>query len=159
MSYPLLFSPLQSKSLRYSLHRGLFLLMRTGHLKTKLEDYIAQLKKVHLIRAPKREGLIRARLLGAKHAQGDALVFLDSHCEANYGWLEPLLARIAVDRTIVVTPDIEVVDLRKFSYANGQGGQNRGIFNWELTFKWRALPDYEKKRRNTVADPIRYSSI
>jgi len=126
-----------------------------AHLDEKLKSYIQQLPKVHLIRAKTRQGLIRARLIGAQQAKGDVLVFLDSHCEANYGWLEPLLARIADDRTIVVTPDIEVVDLRTFSYARGRGGNNRGIFNWELTFKWRALPNYEKRRRKSDADPIR----
>lgn len=126
-----------------------------AHLNDKLESYIHRLPKVHLIRAKTRQGLIRARLMGAKQAKGDVLVFLDSHCEANNGWLEPLLARIAHDRTIVVTPDIEVIDLRTFSYARGQGGHNRGIFNWELTFKWRALPDYERNRRKNDADPIR----
>ncbi|XP_029198465.2 polypeptide N-acetylgalactosaminyltransferase 13-like [Acropora millepora] len=125
------------------------------HLNEKLESYISRLPKVKLIRAKTRQGLIRARLIGAKEAKGDVLVFLDSHCETNYGWLEPLLARIAQNRTIVVTPDIEVVDFKTFSYAQGKGGHNRGIFNWELTFKWRALPDYERKRRKSDADPIR----
>lgn len=129
--------------------------MFSAHLDKELESYIEQLPKVHLVRAKTRQGLIRARLIGAKQAKGEVLVFLDSHCETNYGWLEPLLARIAHDRTIVVTPDIEVVDLRTFSYAKGKGGYNRGIFNWELTFKWRALPDYEKQRRKSDADPIR----
>lgn len=127
----------------------------SAHLNEKLSSYIQQFPKVQLTRAETRQGLIRARLIGAKQAKGDVLVFLDSHCEANYGWLEPLLARIAHDRTIVVTPDIEVIDLRTFSYAKGKGGYNRGVFNWELTFKWRALPDYERERRNSDADPIR----
>lgn len=126
-----------------------------AHLNEKLESYVHELPKVRLIRAKTRQGLIRARLIGARQAKGDILVFLDSHCEANYGWLEPLLARIAHDRTIVVTPDIEVIDLRTFRYAQSKGGYNRGVFNWELTFKWRALPDYESKRRKSDADPIR----
>ena len=131
----------------------------TGHLREKLQSYVSLFKKVRLIRAKKRQGLIRARLIGAEHARGEVLVFLDSHCESNYGWLEPLLARIAFDRSIVVTPDIEVVDLRTFTYSGEKGSNNRGVFNWELTFKWRPLPQYEVKRRHSLADPIRWDTI
>lgn len=67
----------------------------------QLEDYVAKLPvPVHVFRTEKRSGLIRARLLGAKHVKGEVITFLDAHCECTEGWLEPLLARIAEDRYV-----------------------------------------------------------
>lgn len=63
------------------------------HLKERLANELSQLPKVRLIRANKREGLVRARLLGASVARGEVLTFLDCHCECHEGWLEPLLQR------------------------------------------------------------------
>lgn len=56
-----------------------------AHLKQQLEDDIKPLTKVRLIRTNQREGLIRARLLGAYDAKGKILIFLDSHCECAEG--------------------------------------------------------------------------
>lgn len=50
-----------------------------------MDDYFASDPKVKIIRAPKREGLIRARLLGARHATAPVLTYLDSHCECTTG--------------------------------------------------------------------------
>ena len=66
------------------------------HCKRQLDDHVASHYngKVKVVRAKQREGLIRTRLLGAKVATGQVLIFLDSHVEANINWLPPLLGKL-----------------------------------------------------------------
>ncbi|XP_015432877.1 PREDICTED: putative polypeptide N-acetylgalactosaminyltransferase 9 isoform X1 [Dufourea novaeangliae] len=125
------------------------------HLQRQLEDYMMNYPKVQIIRAQKREGLIRARLLGAAAAKAPVLTYLDSHCECTEGWLEPLLDRIARDSTTVVCPVIDVIDDTTLEYHwRDSGGVNVGGFDWNLQFNWHAVPDREKKRHKNPAEPV-----
>lgn len=55
------------------------------YLKAQLDDYIKQFNGiVKVVRAKKREGLIRARLLGFQVATGPTVTYLDSHCEVRH---------------------------------------------------------------------------
>lgn len=82
-------------------------------------------------------------------------MFLDSHCEASNGWLEPLLARLKENRKLAVVPDIEVIAWKDFTYSSERGSYNRGIFSWELMFNWGPLPEREQQRRKHESDPIK----
>lgn len=127
------------------------------HLKQQLEDYVEPLKIVKIVRATKREGLIRARLLGAEASTAPVLTFLDSHCECAEGWIEPLLSRIYEDSTAVVCPVIDVISDKTFEYhyKGDASAISVGGFDWNLQFNWHAVPDREKKRRKHQYDPLR----
>ncbi|XP_034552015.1 polypeptide N-acetylgalactosaminyltransferase 6-like [Notolabrus celidotus] len=127
------------------------------HLQTRLDDYVQQLKIVHVLRQGERKGLTAARLLGAKSAQGDVLTFLDSHCECFPGWLEPLLARIAEQPTAVVSPHITTIDLYnlKFNKPVPKAHRIRGNFDWRLKFGWENIPKEERKQRKKETYPVR----
>ncbi|VDP67881.1 unnamed protein product [Schistosoma curassoni] len=81
-----------------------------------------------------REGLIRAKLLGAKLATGDVLIFLDSHCETNVNWLPPLLDPISKNYRTVTCPFIDVIDADTFEYRAQDDGA-RGAFDWSFYYK------------------------
>lgn len=118
------------------------------HLKQDLEDYITTLPvPTYVYRTEKRSGLIRARLLGAKHVKGQVITFLDAHCECTEGWLEPLLARIANDRHTVVCPIIDVISDDTFEYIPASD-MTWGGFNWKLNFRWYRVAQREMDRRN-----------
>ncbi|KAL5279654.1 GALNT1 family protein [Megaselia abdita] len=118
------------------------------YLGKKLENYVATLPvKTFVLRTEKRSGLIRARLLGAKHVAGEVITFLDAHCECTEGWLEPLLARIVQNRRTVVCPIIDVISDETFEYVTASD-QTWGGFNWKLNFRWYRVPQREMERRN-----------
>lgn len=158
---------------------------KIGYLKSQLADYISKLDRVRLIRTNKREGLVRARLIGATYATGDVLTFLDCHCECVPGWIEPLLercvemcspqerfgppvlppplfytghalcSRIGENASTIVCPVIDTIDWNTFEYYMQTDEPMIGGFDWRLTFQWHSVPEVERKRRKSRIDPIR----
>ncbi|KAF6085862.1 polypeptide N-acetylgalactosaminyltransferase 11 [Phyllostomus discolor] len=124
-------------------------------LKGQLDEFVqTQLPgKIKVIRNTKREGLIRGRMIGAAHATGDVLVFLDSHCEVNVMWLQPLLAAIREDRRTVVCPVIDIISADTLAYSSSP--VVRGGFNWGLHFKWDLVPPSELGGPGGATAPIK----
>ncbi|KAG7279140.1 hypothetical protein CRUP_022335 [Coryphaenoides rupestris] len=112
---------------------------------------LGKMEKVRVLRNDRREGLMRSRVRGADASTASVLTFLDSHCECNDHWLEPLLERVAEDKTRVVSPIIDVINMDNFQYV-GASADLKGGFDWNLVFKW----DYMtlEQRRARQSNPI-----
>uniref|UniRef100_A0A183C4D8 Glyco_trans_2-like domain-containing protein n=1 Tax=Globodera pallida TaxID=36090 RepID=A0A183C4D8_GLOPA len=110
--------------------------------------------RVRLIRAHERLGLIRAKIVGAKFARGAVVVFLDSHCEASPGWLEPLLHRIRDKRSAVVCPVIDMIGDSTMQYMGGSAA-GIGTFWWSLHYKMDPMPErLSRARKHPDIDPL-----
>ncbi|XP_077885563.1 polypeptide N-acetylgalactosaminyltransferase 14 isoform X4 [Ictidomys tridecemlineatus] len=117
-------------------------------------NQLIKLPKVKCLRNTERQGLVRSRIRGADVAQGTTLTFLDSHCEVNRDWLQPLLHRVKEDYTRVVCPVIDIINLDTFSYIES-ASELRGGFDWSLHFRWEQLPPKQKAQRLDPTEPIR----
>ncbi|CAK1587026.1 unnamed protein product [Parnassius mnemosyne] len=104
------------------------------YLGKELDDAVSNLGKVQILRSLERKGLVGARLIGARTATGDVLVFLDAHCEVTYGWLEPLLERAGSD-DVFICPHIDLLSEDTLAYTKSIDA-HWGAFSWRLHFRW-----------------------
>ncbi|CAH0715712.1 unnamed protein product, partial [Brenthis ino] len=125
------------------------------HLKNNLDEYIKKFPKICLLRTKRREGLIRARILGVMKVNTPVVCFIDSHC-----WLEPLLDRIHNNPKTVVSPVIDSIDTSTFEYISQDAKDILiGGFNWNLEFVWKQVPSSIVRSKENVSAPIKTPTI
>ena len=88
-----------------------------------------------IVRNEERQGLIRAKTIGARAAKGDILVFLDAHIRAYPGWLEPLVASIEENGKRIAVPLIPVLNATTWEQISNYVGIKM-MFDWKMDFKW-----------------------
>nr|VZI09943.1 unnamed protein product [Spirometra erinaceieuropaei] len=140
-------------------------------VRASLPPSVLQYIQIRIIRNANREGLIRSRLIGARQAKGDVLVFLDSHVRVSEDWLTFLLLRLALHhlkqttlaedkvcqaalshtpyarlpaKFLLLSPAINELSVTGVEYPASEA--LRGGFDWDLTFTWEAVSEEEKER-------------
>ena len=93
-------------------------------------------------------------MVGANNAKGEVVIFLDAHCEANKGWLPPLVERIALDHRTAVCPTIDFIDHNTFQYKP-MDPYIRGTFNWRFDYKERSITSEQRQRRKDPTEEVK----
>lgn len=106
------------------------------HTKTQLDEYFSTFPKVRVLRAAERQGLIRARLLGARNTTASIITFLDAHVECTVGWLEALLDPVARNSTTIAIPTIDWIDEHDMHLRTENAPGYYGAYDWDLNFGW-----------------------
>ena len=111
----------------------------------KLRNYVLLQfgSKIKLVENEERQGLIKARMTGAKAATGEVLIFLDSHMEVYNSWLPPLLDPIVTNPKCATVPLADGMDPKTFSPSNIGHGY-RGVFDWNFRYQWLPLRPQDK---------------
>ncbi|XP_058127564.1 putative polypeptide N-acetylgalactosaminyltransferase 9 [Anopheles ziemanni] len=105
-------------------------------LKTRLDDYFKDFPKVRILRAPRRLGLIAAKVFGGKASSEKIITFLDAHVECTVGWLEPLLREVAANENTIAIPTIDQIDPMSMELQTDFAPRVVGAFRWDLNFGW-----------------------
>ncbi|RWS22400.1 hypothetical protein B4U80_04035 [Leptotrombidium deliense] len=104
-----------------------------------------------------RSGVIKGRNFGTSLAKCDVVIFVDSHCEFNEGWLPPLLSRIDEDRRRVVSLTIDVIDentLQELPVTD----ELYGAFDWSYVFA-RFVLDHQPSVTTRILHLQSFSSV
>ncbi|MBK1784461.1 glycosyltransferase [Prauserella cavernicola] len=90
-------------------------------------DRVAQCAGVRLVRAPRNLGFIGASNLGAEHARGELIMFLNNDTEARPGWLDKLVQTFDDDALVglagsrLVYPDGRLQESGGIVWRDGSG--------------------------------------
>lgn len=116
-----------------------------------------KLPKVKIINHNTSVGLARCMNLAAKMATAEVLAFLSPKVEVANDWFISLLGWLAENPNDMVLPVVDPINWNSFEFSKSKVPvQFRGGFTWGLSFRWKAIPDDEKQRRQNLPIELRY---
>lgn len=118
--------------------------------------------KFKIINLSTRQGLMKARVIGAEAATSEFIFFMEPHCEMTYNWLPPLIEPLLEDRRVVTVPIIDNIEWEHMTYYENDKGNlgSRGVFDWKLEYKMLSrLPVDETQKLEPFPTPIMTGGI
>ena len=128
------------------------------HLGIGFDSKFKDFSNVKILRMPKRIGFFSSRNKGALISSAPVLIFLDSNTECTEGWVEPLLARVAQDRSTVASPNMDIIDHDTFEYVPADYASVGG-FNWNLMYEWISISEETLNKLTNLEDPIQTPNL
>jgi GT2 family glycosyltransferase len=112
---------------------------------------------VRSVRHEQRRGVSPTKMLGADHARGDVLVFLDAHCKPEPGAIERLVERVeSQDGMAIITPTVTGLDQERWRNDPSQAGHGYSVDLYTLECGWlplEALQPAGKKAQGLYESP------
>jgi glycosyltransferase involved in cell wall biosynthesis len=123
-------------------------------------DQVMGLPFVKVVRNQSREGPAGGKDLGARHAIGKILVFLDAHCKPEVGAIEKLASDVAiVGGQSVVAPRIAVLDIDSWQNRLDHCGNGIALNLGGLEEQWVPLKTLRRYRSFYVSPNLAGSCL
>jgi GT2 family glycosyltransferase len=99
---------------------------------------------VRFVRHDRRQGASAAKALGARHARGDVLVFLDAHTRPEPGAIARLAHAVdELDERAIVTPAIAALDVEHWTTDLSQLGHGYGMDLLAFDTRWLPIEEMQ----------------
>ena len=92
--------------------------------------------KVKVIRLDERQGLTRAKIIGAEAALGTHILFLDGHCRIVPGAVESMIDTMGTNYKRIVVPIVTTVKGDGSWQHLSLTGGTKMMFHWNFEFEW-----------------------
>jgi len=114
------------------------------------DDSLAKVRRrypdVRIVASPVRRGVSPTKDLGARHARGKVLIFLDGHCKPEPGAIFRLIEDVkAFGGKTLVFPRVPALDTHEWKNARGLAGYGFRMDLSRFECEWIPAPELERR--------------